>query len=87
MKKHILERYRRDGNGKLIIDIAASKVSDLYDAIVKGMMAEGLVIAAWVSVWEGLAALLMSWKPLVHERPIYRRFVEADYSFTSQETL
>ena len=31
MKKHILERYRRDASGQLVIDIAAEKVSDLYD--------------------------------------------------------
>ena len=31
MKKHILERYRRDAGGTLVIDIAAAKVSDLYE--------------------------------------------------------
>ena len=31
MKKHILERYRHDAGGKLVIDIAAAKVSDLYE--------------------------------------------------------
>ena len=31
MKKHILERYRRDNTGQLVVDIAATKVSDLYD--------------------------------------------------------
>ena len=31
MKKKILERYRRDSAGRLVIDIAANKVNDLYD--------------------------------------------------------
>jgi len=183
MKKHILERYRRDSSGKLVIDIAASKVSDLYDdfdkhapyvkkeldydlveylidsvrelgrepffvnfifseettppfesrvrksihnyfgylletnkrelmrmfrssvillslgsamlsasiyfnlkydlddAVIEGVMAEGLVIAAWVSVWEGLAALLMNWPPLHRTRRIYGQLSNATYVF------
>ncbi|WP_136059642.1 TetR/AcrR family transcriptional regulator [Pontiella sulfatireligans] len=184
MKKHILERYRRDSGGTLAIDIAASKVSDLYDdfdkhapfvkkeldydlveylidsvrelhrepfsvnfifseattpslesrvcksihnyfgylletnkrelmrmfrssvillglgafmltasiylnlnydlddAVIEGVMAEGLVIAAWVSVWEGLAALLMNWPPLLRTRRVYHRLSSATYSFS-----
>jgi hypothetical protein len=183
MKKNILERYRRDSGGKLVIDIAASKVSDLYDdfdkhapfvkkeldydlveylidsvrelgrepfsveftfseettpplesrvrksmhnyfgyllvtnrrelhkmfrtsvillglgaamlsasiylnlnynlddAVIEGVMAEGLVIAAWVSVWEGLAALLMNWPSIVRTRHVYSRLANATYSF------
>jgi hypothetical protein len=54
---------------------------------VEGVMGEGLVIAAWVSVWEGLAALLMNWPPLVRERWVYRRFVDVAYFFSSLETL
>ncbi|WP_372797266.1 hypothetical protein [Pontiella sp.] len=173
MKKHILDRYRRDESGRLVIDIAAEKVSDLYDdfdkhapfvkkeldydlveylidsareigresfgicfifaspvdreleqrlcksvrnyfsylletnrreimqtlrssvillalglamlavsiylnltfhlddAVVEGVMAEGLVIAAWVSVWEGLALLLMNGPVLLKNRRLY----------------
>ncbi|MCF7849748.1 MAG: hypothetical protein K9M45_12935 [Kiritimatiellales bacterium] len=180
MKKHILERYRRDSSGTLIIDIAASKVSDLYDDfdkhapfvrkeldydlveyliestrelcrepfaihfsfsqrmeealmervrksvrnyfdyllaknrrelramfrnalillllgvvmlsvsiyinhamepsadIVESIMAEGLVIVAWVSMWEAIAGLLMNWQPLVRERMIYHRLKNAE---------
>lgn len=173
MKKHILDRYRRDEAGCLVIDIAAEKVSDLYDdfdkhapfvkkeldydlveylidsareigresfgicflfaspvdreleqrlcksvrnyfsylletnrreimqtlrsavillalglamlavsiylnltfhlddAVVEGVMAEGLVIAAWVSVWEGLALVLMNGPVLLKNRRLY----------------
>lgn len=31
MKKKILERYSRDSDGRIIIDIAASRVADLYN--------------------------------------------------------
>lgn len=60
---------------------------DLDDVVMEGVMAEGLVIAAWVSVWEGLAALLMNWKPLLSERAVYRRLVAAKYSFRCPESL
>jgi hypothetical protein len=35
MKKHILERYSRTDDNKIIIDIAAGKVSDLYNDLDK----------------------------------------------------
>lgn len=183
MKKRILERYRRDSDGQLVIDIAASKVSDLYDdfdkhapfikkeldydlveyliesagdlgkepfgvsfsfaagldqtletrvlksiqnyfhylleknrrelhamirkslillllgvvmlsysvyinhvleprdSVFKHILAEGLVIASWVSMWEALAGMLLEWQPLVHTRKVYARLVKATYSF------
>ncbi|VGO18127.1 hypothetical protein [Pontiella sulfatireligans] len=186
MKKHILERYRRDGEGKLVVDIAASKVSDLYDdfdkhapfvkkeldydlveylidsvtelgresfgvcftfgspidnglelrvqksiknyfgylletnrrevmktlrssvillslgalmlavsiylnlrfdlddAVVEGVMAEGLVIAAWVSVWEGLAGVLLNLPPLLRTRRVYHRLSSTDLQFQTE---
>lgn len=186
MKKHILERYRRDTSGKLVIDIAAAKVSDLYedfdlqapyikkdldydlveyliesvreihkepfsvhlsftehltadlekrvrksihnyfdyllatnrrevlkalrssfillsiglsmlaisiylnlkfdldDAVVEGVMAEGLVIAAWVSVWEGLAAVLLNGPPLWRDRKVYQKLADTTLVFCSE---
>ncbi len=184
MKKKILERYRRDRQGRLVIDIAATKVGDLYDdfdkhapfvkkeldydlveyliesvrelrrepfgvhfsftegmeealtervrksihnyfdylleknrrelhamlrtalillllgivmlsgsvymnhamdfgdSVFRRIMAEGLVIASWVSMWEAIAGLLLNWQPAVRERLLYYRLKKADYSFS-----
>lgn len=183
MKKQILERYRRDIAGKLVIDIAAAKVTDLYDdfdkqapfvkkeldydlveylvesarelgrepfsvnfsfndelndslkdrvrhsiigyfdyllaknerelhvmfrtsltlfllglvmlsgsvymnlfiefdgSVVKRIMAEGLVIASWVSMWEAIAGVLLNWQPTVRERLVYRHLKNAELTF------
>lgn len=53
------------------------------EGVVRAVLIEGLVIAAWMSVWEGLAALLMNWPTLIRERRIYRRLANAAYSFRS----
>lgn len=69
----------------LSVSIYLNLTFDLDDAIVEGVMAEGLVIAAWVSVWEGLAALLMNWRLLLNDRRIYRRLSVAEYAFSCQD--
>jgi hypothetical protein len=188
MKKKILERYRRDSSGVLVVDIAASKVNDLYDefdrqtpyikkeldfdlveylvesarelgrepflinfsftdeldealkdrvcksissyfdyllarnarelhamlrsslilfvigvammsasvymnlllefsdSVIKRIMAEGLVVASWVSLWEALAGMLLNWQPAARERLIYRRLKYAELTFINQPT-
>lgn len=185
MKKRILDRYRRDSAGKLVVDIAANKVNDLYDdfdkqapfvkkeldydlveylvrsarelgresftvnfsfnselegtlkkrirhsivnyfdyllaknsrelhdmlrtsltlfvlglvmlsvsvylnhafdfgdSVFKRIMAEGLVIASWVSMWEAIAGVLLHWQPAVRERLVYRRLKNAELTFNN----
>lgn len=185
MSKRILDRYRRDADGKLIIDISASKVEDLYDDFDKqapyikkeldydlveylidsareigrepfsvhfrfseqiskdlehrvrksirnyfsylqetnrrefmkmlrsslglvflgmtilavimyfrlsynldeslgaGVLSEGLVIAGWVAVWEGVEAILMSGPSLVRELKLYRILVSSVLFFNA----
>lgn len=53
----------------------------LDDSVVKEVMSEGWVIAAWVSVWEGLAALLMNLGPLSRTRKVYQRLVRGELVF------
>lgn len=183
MKKEILERYRRDARGKLVVDIAAAKVNDLYDdfdrqapfvrkelddelveyliesarelgrepfginfslgesideavqrrvgssinsyfdyliarntselrvafrtaltlfalglAMLSGsfylnshfdlvgnlfdrLVADGLVIASWVSMWEAMAGILLNWQPTVRQRLVFRRLRNAAVTF------
>lgn len=53
----------------------------LGDTVLKRVLAEGLVIAAWVSLWEALAGLLLNWQPAMRERIIYRRLLRAEVMF------
>jgi AcrR family transcriptional regulator len=54
---------------------------ELSDTIVKRVLAEGLLIASWVSLWEALAGLLLNWQPAMRERIIYRRLLRSEVTF------
>jgi len=51
------------------------------DVVLGSVIAEGLTIAAWVSLWEALAMFLVNWAP--HRRLIrmYERIAKADVRF------
>jgi hypothetical protein len=51
------------------------------DVVLGNVIAEGLTIAAWVSLWEALAMFLVNWAP--HRRLIrmYERIAKADVRF------
>ena len=185
MKKHILERYHRDEDGRFVIDITAGKVEDLYTdfdrhapyvkkdldenlavylseavrdlgkmefiirfrftvmpddslmdrirdsvyqyfhylkdievrelmrklrisllflvlglailflsvwvnqqiigqpGVVTRVFAEGLTVAAWVSLWEALATFLVNWTPYSRQIRIYDRIAKAPIQFSA----
>lgn len=39
---------------------------------------EGLVIAAWVGIWEALTALIFAWGPFFNNKRNYQRIISAD---------
>jgi len=45
------------------------------------VMAEGLTVAAWVSLWEALATFLIQWPPHNKELKLYNRLGEAPVEF------
>ncbi len=55
------------------------------DVVLGSVIAEGLTIAAWVSLWEALAMFLVNWAP--HRRLIrmYERIAKADVRFQEVE--
>ncbi len=54
---------------------------NVEDSIFKGVLSEGLVIAAWVAVWEGIEAFLTKGPTLLKERKIYRNIISSEFSF------
>ncbi|MBL7077128.1 MAG: hypothetical protein ISS31_06635 [Kiritimatiellae bacterium] len=42
------------------------------------VFAEGLTVAAWVSLWEALATFLIQWAPVRNEIRLFQRLAEAD---------
>jgi len=48
------------------------------------VLAEGLTIVAWVSVWEALATLLVNWPPHVSQIKLFMKIAEAPIQFQKQ---
>jgi hypothetical protein len=56
--------------------------SDLMDrSIGYAVMAEGLTVAAWVSLWEALATFLIKWVPYKKKISLYKRIANAKIRF------
>lgn len=72
------------GGTMLAISIYLNLNFDLENSVVEGVLAEGLVIAAWVSVWEGLAAVLLSGPPLLKDRKVYKKLAGTTLVFGSE---
>ncbi|GAA0786426.1 hypothetical protein [Marinobacterium sediminicola] len=52
-------------------------------SIIADVFAEGLTIAAWVSIWEALAIVMIEWFPHRRNRQLYRRLAQASLAFRS----
>ena len=79
-----------------MVDASVHKVEDLYSdfdrisvnrllpadpGVVGQVCAEGLTVAAWVSMWEALATFLIQWRPYRRDIRLYRRIAGAEVSF------
>lgn len=69
--------------GALIAAISAfMHQSELMDkSIAYAVMAEGLTVAAWVSLWEALAIFLIKWVPYKKKISLYKRISDAKIRF------
>lgn len=50
-------------------------------SIMAGVIAEGLTVAAWVSLWESLATFLIKWMPHRKKILLYNRIANAEVVF------
>jgi len=51
--------------------------------VVANVFAEGLIVAAWVSLWESLATFLIEWFPQLKNIKLYRRLASVEPVFRS----
>lgn len=65
----------------LALSIAINERISGSDSVVLGVFAQGLTIAAWVSLWEALANFLIHWTPHQRMRRIYDRLIHAPLRF------
>ncbi len=59
----------------------------LDPGVLKEVFAQGLTVAAWVSLWEAIANLLLEWMPHHRDTVIYRRAVNAPVIFKPLEEV
>jgi len=71
-----------------VIGIIAATLSVLMnqselvkDSIVAAVIAEGLTVAAWISLWESLATFLIKWMPHKKKILLYKRISNAKVMF------
>ena len=51
-------------------------------SIIGGVIAEGLTVAAWVSLWESLATFLIRWRPYRKKISLYQKISDAKIAFS-----
>ena len=52
-------------------------------SVITKVFAEGLTVAAWVSMWEALANFLVNWAPFTRRIKLYERIATAPVQFIS----
>lgn len=52
------------------------------NSIVGGVIAEGLTVAAWVSLWESLATFLIKWMPYRRKISLYQKISDSKVIFS-----
>lgn len=55
--------------------------------VVAHVFAEGLIVAAWVSLWEALASFLIDWFPCLRDIKLYKRLAAVQPVFRSGQEV
>lgn len=71
------------GLGLLTLAILAGRHLAQGDSVSGQILTEGLTVAAWVSLWQALANLIIEWQPHRRELIVYRRIMAAPVQFQS----
>lgn len=56
-------------------------------SVAAAVVAEGLTVAAWVSLWEALATFLIQWRPHRRNIELYERIADAKILFNFEKAL
>ena len=68
----------------LFFAISANQTLDKDSSVLAQVFAEGLTIAAWVSLWEALAVFLIEWFPHHKKIRLYQKLAHAAVSFKGE---
>lgn len=85
----ILQMFRRSailfaiGLGILSTSVWVNRLLGVERSVTANVFAQGLTVAAWVSLWEALAIFLIEWFPHRKNVVLYRRLAHARLVFRS----
>lgn len=85
--RSILQMFRRSaffflfGLGILFISGTTDRLAGAGHSVLFNVFSEGLSVVAWVSLWESVAAFLISWFPCHKTLVVYRRIVASEMIF------
>jgi hypothetical protein len=92
-KRKILQMFRRSailfviGLGLLFVSVSFNGLLGTERSVTMNVLAEGLTVASWVSLWEAIAIFLIGWFPHRRNILIYQRFVGAGVVFRSSSQM
>lgn len=88
--RKIFQMFRRSivlfviGLGILFTSVWLDRLLGPERSLIAKVLAEGLMVAAWVSLWEALAVFLIGWFPHRKNVVLYRRLAHAGLVFRSR---
>ncbi|MDT8318821.1 MAG: hypothetical protein RQ824_12665 [bacterium] len=65
----------------LTLSIWINEAISEHESVVSRVFAEGLTVAAWVSLWESLATFLINWAPHRRNVKMYERIARSTVLF------
>ncbi len=71
------------GLGILFVSVWVNRLLGVERSVTANVFAEGLTVAAWVSLWEAPAVFLIEWFPHRRNVLLYRRLAHAKLVFRS----
>lgn len=69
------------GIGILTLSVWLNRQIEVHETVIGRVFAEGLTVAAWVSLWEALATFLINWAPHRRRIRLYERIAAAPVLF------
>ncbi|MFO1435057.1 MAG: hypothetical protein U1F34_01290 [Gammaproteobacteria bacterium] len=90
-QQRMMDMFRRAaiflliGLAILFLALSANRAPGVERSVLVNVVAEGLTVAAWVSLWESLAILLVEWPPYRRNTMLYKRLAGAEVNFRVDE--
>lgn len=67
----------------LVLAILTTRRLSMHQGVIAEVFAQGLTIAAWISLWEAIVYLFMEWYPHKENIRLFNRIIESQILFRS----